>query len=55
MNAAFFVLLPLGLIAIVYAVTMEERRRPVPPFVAPAWATDRYGRPYPANFNPPQP
>ena len=53
MNAATLILLPLGLVAIAYAVTLTERSRPVPPFVTPEWATDRYGRPFPTNFNPP--
>lgn len=53
MKAATLILLPLGLVAIAYAVTLTERSRPVPPFVTPEWATDRYGRQYPANFNPP--
>jgi hypothetical protein len=53
MNAATLILLPLGLVAIAYAVTLTEWSRPVPPFVTPEWATDRYGRQYPANFNPP--
>ena len=53
MNAAIMSLLPLGLIVIAYGVTLTERSRPVPPFVTPEWATDRYGRQYPANFNPP--
>jgi hypothetical protein len=53
MKAATLILLPLGLVAIAYVVTLTERRRPVPPFVTPKWAADRYGRQYPANFNPP--
>jgi hypothetical protein len=53
MNAAILILLPLGLVAIAYVVTLTERSRPVPPFVTPEWATDRYGRPFPTNFNPP--
>jgi hypothetical protein len=53
MNAAIMSLLPLGLIVIAYGITLTERSRPVPPFVTPEWATDRYGRQYPANFNPP--
>lgn len=53
MNAATLILLPLGLVAIAYAVTLTERSRPVPPFVTPEWATDRYGRPFPTNANPP--
>jgi hypothetical protein len=53
MKAATLILLPLGLVAIAYVVTLTERSRPVPPFTAPEWATDRDGRQYPANFNPP--
>jgi hypothetical protein len=53
MNAAIMSLLPLGLIVIAYGVTLTERSRPVQPFVTPEWATDQYGRQYPANFNPP--
>lgn len=53
MKAAILILFPLGLVAIAYACTMQERRRPVPVFTAPEWATDRYGRSFPTNFNPP--
>ena len=53
MNAATLILLPLGLVAIAYSVTLTERSRTVPPFTAPEWATDRDGRKHPANFNPP--
>jgi len=55
MNAATLILLPLGLVAIAYVMALTERSRPAPPFTAPKWATDRYGRQYPANFNPPYP
>lgn len=53
MKITILILFPLGLGVIAYAMTMAERRRPVPSFVAPEWATDRYGRAFPANFNPP--
>ncbi len=53
MKIAILILLPLGLVAIAYVVTMTERRRPAPPFTAPEWATDRHGRPFPTNFNHP--
>ena len=53
MNAAILILLPLGLAVIAYGLTLMEMSRQVPPFVTPKWAADRYGRQYPANFNPP--
>ncbi len=47
------ILFPLGLIAIAYACTVSAMRQPPPPFTPPEWAVDRYGRPYPVNYNPP--
>ena len=50
MKAAILILLPLGLVAIAYACTMAEARRPVPAFTTPEWTVDSYGRPHPTGF-----